>query len=112
MVKLTGELVAVDWDVNEDPTELCLDTEGERYSVGHCEFYDELLENVGATVELEGEIDESGDDEPVIEVVNFHVVDAYEDGDDPMDDDAMEEEAMEEEAMVGYEEEELIDEEW
>ena len=107
MVKLTGELVAVDWDVNEDPTEICLDTEEERYIIAHCEFYDELIENVGATVEVEGEVEDSGDDEPVIEVVNFDVVDPYDSVDDDMDD-----EDDEEESVADYEEEELIDEEW
>jgi len=35
MAKIIGEIVATDWDSNDEPTDICLQTEGERYHVEH-----------------------------------------------------------------------------
>ena len=74
MAKIVGEIVAVDWDSNDDPTDICLQTESERYRVEHGESFQELLAYVGCEVEINGYVEENENGEPVVAVRDFEVV--------------------------------------
>ena len=102
MIKLTGELVAVEWDRNEEPLEVCVETEDDRYLVSHTEHYEELLSYVGQEIEIEGELDEDIDGEPTIEVHAFQLLASLDDI----------EEEEEEDSDEFSEEDDLLDEEW
>ncbi|HAK94520.1 MAG TPA: hypothetical protein DCM87_05845 [Planctomycetes bacterium] len=78
MAKIVGEIVAVDWDSNDEPTDVCLQTESERYHVERGESFQELLAYVGCEVEVNGYVDENEDGEPVLAVRDFEVLDTFE----------------------------------
>ena len=47
MAKVCGELVAIDWDENDEPLEIAIEMDGERYMIAHNEQYEELLRYLG-----------------------------------------------------------------
>ena len=74
MPRLTGELVAVEWDDGDEPTEVALETDGDRYVIAHGDQYEELLPYIGHEVEVVGDIDEDEQGTPVIVVRSFEVL--------------------------------------
>jgi len=78
MAKIIGEIVATDWDSNDEPTDICLQTEGERYHVEHGESFQEMLAYVGCEVEVNGYVEENEDGEPVLAVRDFEGLDTFE----------------------------------
>jgi hypothetical protein len=99
MAKIVGEIVATDWDSNDDPTEICVQTENERYVIEHGESFQELLTYVGCEVEIDGYVEENEEGDSTLAVRDFEVLDTFtEEG---------EEEEEEEEAEAGEEGEAL-----
>ena len=101
MAKIVGEIVAVDWDSNDDPTAICLQTENERYAIEHGETFQELLGYVGCEVEVEGYVDENDEGEAILAVRDFEVLDTFDEKEDQE-----EAEAGEDEQAVEYVDEE------
>ena len=112
MAKIVGEIVAVDWDSNDEPTDICLQTASERYRVEHGESFQELLAYVGCEVEVNGYVDESEDGEPVLAVRDFEVLDTF---DEEKEEDAEESGALQDDEIgegMDAEEELSKDEDW
>lgn len=74
MARLVGEVVAVDWDENDEPVEVALETDGERYAVFHDHGHEELLGHVGHEVEVEGVIEENESGEPIVKIRRVDVL--------------------------------------
>jgi hypothetical protein len=74
MARVSGELVAVDWDENDEPLEIAIEMDGERYMIAHTEQYDELLRYLGHEVEVQGKILRGEPGEQVIGVRSFEVL--------------------------------------
>jgi hypothetical protein len=74
MARLIGALVALEWDENDEPIEIALETESDRYSIAHGHQQEELLAYVGHEVEVEGTVEEIEDDDPVLNVRSFEVL--------------------------------------
>ncbi len=111
MAKIVGEIVAVDWDGNDEPTDVCLQTETERYHVEHGESFQELLAYVGCEVEVNGLLDENENGEPVLAVRDFEVLDTFdEEKEDAEESDDLQEDEVGE--SMDVEEELSKDEDW
>ena len=88
MARLVGELVAVDWDENDEPTEIALELDGERYRIAHNDKFEELVRYVGHELEVDGKVVEEEAGEAVVAVRTFEILelmtedDAEEYGDD------------------------------
>ncbi len=89
MARLVGEVVVVEWDENDEPVEIAIDSDGERYLVAHNAQFDELVRYVGHEVEVEGRIEDEDGEEPVIRVQNFEVLELMADDDEIPDEDEM-----------------------
>jgi hypothetical protein len=88
MARLIGELVAVDWDENDEPTEVVLETEDARYAIACDRNYEDLLCHVGQEVEIEGVVEDDEPGDPVVRVRGFEVLELMaEDPDDHGEDD-------------------------
>ncbi len=74
MAKLIGELVAVDWDANDEPIEVVLEAEEGRYVIARGRHYDDLLCHVGSEVELEGVVEDEEPGDPIVKVRSFEVL--------------------------------------
>ena len=88
MPKLIGEVVAVEWDDNDEPTEICLETDTERFFIEKDDVYRELLKCVGCEVEVTADVEEDAQGDSVITVKDYDIledgvpVDAGADDDD------------------------------
>ncbi len=111
MAKIVGEIVAVDWDSNDDPTEICLQTESERYSIEHGDGFQELLGCVGCEVEIDGYVDENEEGENILQVRDFEVLDTFDD-EKEAEGDAESEEEAEAPELIDEEQEYSKDGEW
>lgn len=81
MARFIGELVAVEWDDNDEPVEIALQTDDDRFLIGRNRQYDELLHYVGHEVEVEGRVEDEEPGDPVLWVRNFEVLELMTDDD-------------------------------
>ncbi len=104
MDKLVGKIQAVEYDDMDEPVELCIETDEDRYLIANIEECEELLDCEGKQVLLECEIVDELSDEPSVEVHGFEVMHGG---------DAKPLESFDDEVEVEEEqEEEIFDEGW
>lgn len=85
-IRISGIINSLEWDDDDNITEIEISTAGEDYIVDPSGIGKELFDYVGEDVEVVGTVSKAKGDNNVIKIIKYELLD-YEEDDDYEDDD-------------------------